>query len=101
MIEKEDHIIFRWTPPFWWLPVVFVLKSGQRERWTAIFSWTTDETQDCYFMYWLQFRAWWPPIFFHRGWIKKGKHDEYKGGGDPQSVEVPDSHFLPRGLPPL
>lgn len=76
--EKKDRILVSWIPSFSWLPGVLVLKSGQRGRWTVIFSWITnefssitDETDDCYFIYWLQFRAWWPPVFFYRGWVKR------------------------------
>ena len=67
--QEKDRILWHWKPESWWLPWIAVVKSGVRKRWTIIFQWVTDETEDRYFVYWLQFRAWWPPVFFYRGWI--------------------------------
>lgn len=67
---KQDHILIMWPPPFWPVPGMLVLKSGQMGRWTAIFTWVTDVAPGGCFIWWLQFRAWWPPVSFFRGWVR-------------------------------
>ena len=71
---EEDRTLFAHHPSVWWLPSVAIVKSRSKKRWTAFFSIITsyvDEWPGHYFTWFLQFRLWWPPIMFYRGWIDK------------------------------
>lgn len=73
----EDRELFRIDLP-WPLPdlVIMVVKSGSKGRWTIFFRLHTGEAKDgAYyfdFTWWLQLRAWWPPLMFYRGWVRRG-----------------------------
>ena len=53
-----------------------VVKAAKNGRWTAFFTAFTDEATDGAYYYdlvwWLQFKTWWPPVFFYHGWLKRG-----------------------------
>ncbi len=73
----KDRIALNWHI-HWPLPDIgfMLVKSAIRRRWTLIISLSIAEAFDyqSYFDYiwWLQLRAWWPPVYFTRGWLKRG-----------------------------
>ena len=73
---EQDRELLRLEAP-WPLPdiVLAVIKSESKRRWTILFRLKTDEATDgAYyydFIWWLQLRAWWPPVYFYRGWASR------------------------------
>lgn len=75
MIEQDRELLRLEAP--WPLPniVIAIIKSGSKRRWATFFRLITGEATDGAYYYdfiWLlQIRAWWFPVFFHRGWVRR------------------------------
>lgn len=73
----EDKILFKANLP---RPLpdlkLAVVKSGRKGRWTVFLRLHTGERADGAYYYehisLIQIRAWWFPVLFFRGWIRRG-----------------------------
>ena len=73
---KADRELLRFEAP-WPLPDILfaIIKSGEKGRWSLLFRLHAGEATDGAYYYdltwWLQVRAWWPPIFSSHGWVRR------------------------------
>jgi len=70
----NDRNLFVHHPPVWWLPSIAIVRSGIKRR-LSLFIWLHTDlvpyvSHDDTFTWWLQVRAWWPPVYFYRGWVR-------------------------------
>ena len=74
----QDRVLFRFDNPDF-LPEfgVSIIKSSIQKRWT-ILCWLHTKERKIFevngerhltYTYWLQFRLWWPPVFWKVGWV--------------------------------